>query len=273
MDALNPCCCLAIERREHQATRAKLADTKEAMNVWHETSEGWKAKAKEQSERADKLSEALERLCIIAQHPFSSNRSVEHCIQHIGALRAENDRLREALERIAKHWFNKNDPNDEYHACACAGCDMGEAGNPVDDRGHDIGCVMGIAGAALKQCGQESVSPGTMEDGTPLPAERVISKHSQQECGACKSLGLDPNHPAEEVRSVDLSHNLKRTDPSACPRCDVTLASGVDELCTEHERLRRKRAEPICDFHGCYGSVTGHHHSEFSLSKPRRGDK
>lgn len=77
----------------------------------------------------------------------------------------ENDRLRDALEAIGRHYFNKNDPSDPYHGCACGtGCDMGESGEPTDEFGHDEGCPIAMAGKALLQSRQVSTNTPVKEN-------------------------------------------------------------------------------------------------------------
>ena len=59
--------------------------------------------------------------------------------------------LREACTKMARHWFNKNDPSNPSRGCACQACNMGDAGGPTDTHGHDLDCEIGIAGRALAQ--------------------------------------------------------------------------------------------------------------------------
>lgn len=61
---------------------------------------------------------------------------------------AEVKKLRAALEKIAEYHFDGRN-NAGGGACG-GGCDMGDSGRKTDSRGHDIGCIFGIAREALK---------------------------------------------------------------------------------------------------------------------------
>ena len=58
--------------------------------------------------------------------------------------------LGEAVDYLSQFWFNDHDDLKEFGCgSACSTCDMGDAGEPVDERGHDMTCTTGMCAREL----------------------------------------------------------------------------------------------------------------------------
>jgi hypothetical protein len=123
--------------------------------------------------------------CIAVNGPESVEGTLQRMYDgvptEIEKLRAENAKLRRALEKISGYHFDAKE-RDERYSCG-AGCDMGESGRKTDERGHDDDCIFAVATRALA-----AVTPSTNASvpcvgcGKPMEDKGAAAQWCSREC-------------------------------------------------------------------------------------------
>lgn len=113
--------------------------------------------------------------------------TVDSLHTRLEAAEADCAGMRVSLAKIAEYHFDKKGKD---YACG-GGCDMGDSGHEIDERGHDVDCVFAVATKALSRpTGSALLARLEKLEAVALAAKHAVSAHYENHCAEVMMLIL-----------------------------------------------------------------------------------